>query len=216
MCDLYTGDADDVKTPTIAILTGMTEAQVDGLTAEERQRYLDKFNFVHEMPQGQPRKFIAVNGRRYRCVYDVRQIRAARYIESKVFAQDPNGNLHRIAASMVVPQRRTWLGWRDAKYDATRHEQYAEDMLDAPIPAVLGSVLFFCDVYRKWMATSRDYLIRQMMTKMTKEEASEVYQGLLRVMDGTTTLSLSPNTNASRWRRSMSSRLLTSLMTSPT
>lgn len=218
LCDLYTGDANDVKTPTIAILTGMTEAQVDGLPAETRQQLLDKFAFTAQAPDGVNVKFIKVNGRRYRCVYDVRQIRAARYIESKIFSKDPNGNIHRIAASMVVPQRRTWLRWRDAKYDATRHEQYAEDMLDVPIPIVLGSVLFFCDVYRNWIANSQGYLIKSIAAtlKMTAREAGDLVLALQNVMDGILTLKRSPNTNASRWQRFMNSQLSTFLMTSPT
>lgn len=196
LCDLYTGDAEDIKTPTISILTGMTEAQVDSLSAEEREDLLKKFNFIHEMPDGVPQKFIEVNGRRYRCVYDVRQIKAARYIESKHFASDPNGNLHRIAASMIHPQRRGWLGWKDDRYDAARHEEYANDMLDAPVTAVLGSVLFFCEVYRAWIKSSEDYLVKEMISKgIQKQEAEILVTTLSTVMDGTIMLKLSPSMN---------------------
>lgn len=201
LCDLHTTEANDpdadLNTPMIAIMTGMTLTQIDSLSKGDRDALIRKFSFIKEVPKGEPQRYIDVNGRRYRCVYDIRQMKTARYIESKYFASDPNGNLHRIAASMVHPMRRGWFGWRDAKYDAARHEEYANDMLDAPVTAIFGSVLFFCEVYKWSIRNLVDYLIPQMMVMgMTRIQAEAVVISLSDVMDGITTLRLSPITSA--------------------
>lgn len=188
--EIYTGEhdytANQLETMTLSILLNMTEAEVDSQTEQWRRDKLKEIHFVHEPPKGKPEQYIKVNGRRYRCVYDVRKIRAARYIEAKHFGKKPEENLHRIAASMIVPQRRRWFGWEDAGYEATRHEEYANDLLMAPITAVMGSVVFFCEVYRRWMGSSLDYLAQEMMEKgLTKEEATGVAMDLWRFTDGT-------------------------------
>ena len=201
--ELYTGEQDyteaQLETMTLGILLNMTEAEVDSQTAQWRRDKLIEINFVHVPPAGKPQRFIKVNGRRYRCIYDVRQIRAARYIEAKHFGKKPEENLHKIAASMVIPQRRTWFGWRDAEYDAAKHLQYANDLLMAPVTAVMGSVVFFCEVYRRWMAGSLDYLSAEMMAKgLTKEEATGVVMHLWRFTDGITRSLWWRNTSESR------------------
>ena len=191
LTDLYTSKGDDLITPTISILSGMTEAQVDSLPLSERNALAKKYDFVHTEPEAKPEKFIEVNGRRYKCVYDVRNIPAARYIEGKHFAQDPNGNLHKIAASMVLPMKRTFWGWRVEKYNAAQHEQYANDMLAAPITSVLGSVVFFCEVYKRSIKNLGGYLENQMKTI---PGSKGIAQALGEVMDGITAFQLSQNT----------------------
>ena len=190
-------DVADLETATLSILFNRTENEILSLSEGERLGLLSKIDFVHTPPQGKPEKSIKCqSGARYKCIYDVRQLRAARYIETKHFAKDPDENLHRVAASMVLPMRKTWLGYKATKYDASKHEEYANDLLTAPIPAVLGSVVFFCEVYRRWMQNSQDYLVQEMMAKgMTEDQAAEAYQVLWTFTDGTTKQLWSPNTS---------------------
>lgn len=191
-------DVDDLETATLSILFNKTENEVLSLTQQERKEWLKQIEFVHEPPKGKPLPRIRCNnGKVYNCVYDVRQIRAGRYVEAKHFAKAPDENLHRIAASMVVPTRKVW-GWRKAdKYDASKHEEYANDLLTAPITSVLGSVVFFCEVYRIWMRDSKDYLVKEMITAgMTTDQAEEAYQTLWIFTDGTTRQLWSQNTSA--------------------
>ena len=195
---LYTSMQDDLITPTISILTGLTETEVDSLPLKKRSDLLQQFKFVHTDPEAIPVKVIKVNGKRYRCLFDIRQLPGARYIESKHFSSDPNGNLHKIAASMVMPMKKTWLGWKDDVYNAAKHAQYADDMLQAPITAVLGSVVFFCEVYLSSIKNFRTSLISQMTRVMTIQEANETLQALEKLLDGIIQLRLSPNTSASR------------------
>lgn len=175
----------DLAVRLAAIVTNQTEHQIDSLPVAKLNPLLKQVAFLHDEIQPKAAKYIQVNGKRYKCLYDIRKMPAARYIESKHFSQDVAGNLHRIAASMVVPMKRTWFGWTEEKYDAGRHEEYANDLLAAPVVNVLGSVVFFYQVFRIWTKSSKDYLTKQMMAKgMTKYQSEVMYQTLCDTMDG--------------------------------
>jgi hypothetical protein len=119
---------------------------------------------------------------------------SARYIESKVFSKDTLANLHKIAASMVIPQKRNWLGrWVDQDYDASKHEEYAADMQEANFVHIYHSLVFFYQVYKNWIEVSRDYMTAEMTKSgMTKKQADMVVDLLLESMDGTTPVTLLP------------------------
>lgn len=205
----------DLAVKASAICMNMTENEIDSLGVQELNGILSRIKFIHTELKGEPQKFIKVKGRRYKCVYDVRKIPAARYIETKHFGEDVNANLHKIAACMVIPMKRTLFGWVEAKYDASKHEDYAQDMLEAPVTAVVGSVVFFYQVYKNWIRASKDYLMQEMMTKkMTKYQAEATYQILCDTMDGFTKLSLSPTTRRLRLRMLIASLQFNSLTTS--
>lgn len=199
----------DIDTLIASIVTGKTEAQIDSLPLDEVRSLFVKTKFVNEELKPKPLKYISVNGRRYRCIYDVRKIPAARYIETKHFGNDVPGNLHRIAACMVMPQKKHWLfGWKDDKYDAGKHSDYAQDMLEAPITAIYGSVVFFYLVFRGWIKISKDYLKQEMMSKgMTEYQAESLYIHLCESMDGFIKHQSLPSMKESRWSKYMRSRL---------
>jgi hypothetical protein len=163
-----------------AVVLGKTEHEIDSWGMDRIKAMGRDIAFLHQQLDPKAVRHIEVNGRRYRCIYDVARLPAARYIESKHFGTDPNGNLHRIAASMVTPQRKLfkWGPWVDDRYDASRHSEYAEDMLAAPVTAVLGSVVFFCETYNLTMWGLRAFMIRSIMKAnpdMTEVEAARTY-----------------------------------------
>jgi hypothetical protein len=126
----------------------------------------------------------------------VQQIKAARYIETKVFSTDLVGNIHKLAASMVMPQRKTWYGrWVDDKYDASKHSEYAEDLQGANFLHVYQSIVFFYQVYRNWIEVSKDYLVQEMMNQgMTMDLALKGVQILCDTLDGSIAPNLLPTT----------------------
>jgi len=204
----------DLAIQSAAICTRMTENEIDSLPIEDLNPLLKSIQFIHEEIKPEPQSYIKINGRKYKCIYDVRKIPAARYIETKHFSQDVNGNLHKIAACMVMPMKKTLFGWKLDKYDASRHEDYAQDMLEAPITAILGSVVFFYQVYRNWIKSSKDYLIREMMeNKLTRYQAEAVHQSLCSIMDGYTKPNWLLHSKESRLKRLMSYLQSNSLMT---
>jgi hypothetical protein len=150
--------------------------------------------FLDDKIEGKPVKYTEVNGKRYRFIYDVQQIKAARYIETKVFSTDLVGNLHKLAASMVMPQRKNWYGkWVDDKYDASKHSIYAEDLQGAKFMHIYQSVVFFYQVYRNWIEVSQGYLIQEMIAKgMDTETALKVVQTLCETLDGSIVPNLLP------------------------
>lgn len=188
LCELFTNKYDevDLMVKAAAICSGMTENQIDSMPLEKFNNLLKDIAFIHSEIQPKPAITINVKGKRYKCIYDIRKLPAARYIESKYYNQDVNNNLHKIAASMVIPMKRTLVGWREDVYDAGKHNEYADDMLEAPAINVLGSVVFFCKVYLRWIKSSKDYLISQMSLTMSPTQAEQVYQHLCSSMDGFT------------------------------
>lgn len=184
-----------------SIIMDKTEHELDSLSISEINEVGKQIAFVHEAVKPEAQRIIETRGKRYRCVYDVTLMPAARYIESKVFGQDVHKELHKVAACMVIPQKRIWaFGWVDDKYDAAKHSEYAEDMLYAPITAVLGSVLFFCDVYLNLMDNSRVYLVRELMKRqnLPVAEAEAFVNDLCSVMGGIIRPNKFPDTSASQ------------------
>lgn len=176
----------DIESKLVGIIYNMTDTQVDNLSVMQFNNLRSTLDFLKDEIKGEAAKYVEINGTRYRFIYDVFQIKAARYIESKVFSTDLIGNLHKIAASMVVPQRKTWYGkWVDQEYDAANHSKYADDMLEAKFVNVYNSIVFFYQVYRNWIEISKDYLVKEMTTQgLTKEQADQAVVILCEILDG--------------------------------
>lgn len=186
----------DLAIKTLAIMTNRTEVEIDSLMVKELNDQLKKIEFVAKYePQPKPVDVIKVGKKRYRCVYDIRNMPFARYIESKYFGEDTLFNMHKIGASMVLPMKWTWRGWKVAKYDATKHEEYANDLLGAPYEQVYGSVVFFCQVFVNSIKDSKDYLIIKMIQMgIPIETAEQRVEDLVASLDGFIKLRSSQNT----------------------
>jgi hypothetical protein len=184
----------DAEVKQLCIVTGLTEYQIDSLSLTALKELRKELTFLNEPIDGKPVNYIVTNGKRYRINYDIKNMPSARYIESKVFSKDTLANLHKIAASMVIPQKRNWLGrWVDQDYDASKHEEYAADMQEANFVHIYHSLVFFYQVYKNWIEVSRDYMTAEMTKSgMTKNQADMVVDLLLESMDGTTPVTLLP------------------------
>jgi hypothetical protein len=167
----------------IAIVNNWTATQVDNLSVEKYNEEVKRLEFLNVEPEGNPVKYIDVNGKRYKCVYDVRKMPSARYLENKAFQTDLVANLHKLAASMVLPMKRTLWGWKVDKYDTLNHSIYAEDMEQARFVDVYHSIVFFYHVYRIWIEVSRDYL-KEVAKKKGIAEAEKAIADFLSIMDG--------------------------------
>jgi hypothetical protein len=195
----------DVESKLVGIIYNLTDTQVDSLTIQQFNNLRGTLTFLDDKIEGKPVKYTEVNGKRYRFVYDVQQIKAARYIESKVFSTDLVSNLHKLAASMVVPQKKTWYGrWVDEEYNAAKHSQYADDLQASNFIHIYNSVVFFYQVYRNWIEVSRGYLVKEMMAKgLTPKLAQGVVQTLCETLDGSIAPNLLPSTKISALIKAM-------------
>jgi hypothetical protein len=177
----------DVDTELLAIIKNVPVSVIDSMKWVDFVEARKELVFLENEPKGKPVKYIKIGKRAYRMVYDIRQMPFARYIEGKTFAQDFVTNLHKIAATMVMPQRKTWFRWVDDKYDAAKHEIYANDMQQAPYEAIYASTVFFCNLFKNWIIVSKDYMINELANKgMTKEEAEKQVNDLCKYLDGIT------------------------------
>jgi len=195
----------DINVRLVAIVNNMTEMQIDSLPLNEYAQLSKSITFLNEPIKGKPVKFIKVSrNKRYKINYDVSKMPFARYIESKVFSEDLYGNLHKLAATMVIPQKKKLGFWVDLPYDASRHQEYANDMLEARFIDVYHSLVFFYQLYRNWIEVSQDYMVSKMMqTGMTQEKAKEAVQSLCNTLDGSIQPSLLPSTKIAQLRKRM-------------
>ena len=195
----------DVESKLVGIIFNLTDTQVDSLSVKQFNNLKATLGFLDDKIEGKPVKYTEVNGKRYRFIYDVQQIKAARYIETKVFSTDLVGNLHKLAASMVMPQRKTWYGmWVDDKYDAAKHSEYADDLQASNFIHIYHSVVFFYQVYRNWIEVSQGYLVKEMMNQgMSMELAQKGVQTLCEILDGSIAPNLLPTTKISQLIKAM-------------
>jgi hypothetical protein len=169
----------------VEIFYNMSPSEVDSLTVPELNDKAAALSFLSDMPDFPASRHVVVNGRRYRFVYDVRQIHAARNLEVKQYSSGGFiNNIHKMAASMVIPQKRNRMGlWRDAKYNAAHHEQYSADLRQAPITAIYGSALFFCNLFKELIPLIADYLVSTLPMEM-REEAKRLLVASSQISDG--------------------------------
>lgn len=187
----------------IGIINNYTPTQVNNLSVERYNEEVKRLKFLESDVEGKPVKYIDVNGKRYKCVYDVRKMPSARYIESKVFQTDLIPNLHKLAASMVIPMKKTIWGWKEGEFDSIMHPVYAEDMLEAKFVDIYHSIVFFYHVYRIWIEVSKDYLKHQ-MNQQGIAEAEKALADLLSIMDGNIAPHKLQNTIVSRLAKHIS------------
>jgi len=183
----------DKTVKLISIVTGKTENEVLSMSIADFNKAKENLNFLAEEIEGKPVKYIDVNGKRYKCIYDVRNIPAARYVESKVYGADLVTNIHKLAATMVMPMKKTLFGWRLDKYDASKHEEYAQDMLEARFVDVYHSAIFFLSVFLNLIKCSEDFLIQNLKEMKIPSDQTEAVQDFLKYMDGTIPYMKLPN-----------------------
>lgn len=194
----------DIKTKILGVILDKTETQIDALTKSEYLALLPKLDFLNDEIKGKAVKYITIGKKRYRVIYDVTKMPFARYVESKVFSQDLYGNMHKIAASMVMPQKKVLWFWVDDKYNAGKHEEYSQDMLEANFTDVYFTLVFFYQVYRNWIEVSQDYLVAKMVERGMKiEQANQAVQDLCIILDGSIAPNLLPITKIAKLRKSM-------------
>jgi hypothetical protein len=195
----------DLEVKLVGIVNNMTEMQIDSLPLNEYKELSKTISFLNEPIEGTPKKHIGISyNKRYKINYDVSKMPFARYIESKVFSEDLYGNLHKLAATMVIPQKRKFGIWFNEKYDASKHQEYSDDMLNAKFVDVYHSLVFFYQVYRNWIEVSKGYLVKKMVEAgMQEAQAKEVVQSLCIILDGNIAPNLLPNTKIAQLAKPM-------------
>jgi hypothetical protein len=132
----------------VRILTGKSEFEVQTMSVRKFNRIcsmlvklMDKWN--SDTLDKRPKDKIFINGKAYKINYDIHQVTTGKYAEVMEFSKEPVKNLHKIIASMVVPLKLTWKGYKEVPYKAEDHELIANEMLNANYDDVYQSMVFF-------------------------------------------------------------------------
>ncbi len=77
---------------------------------------------------------------------------------------------------MVIPQKRILGFWFNQKYDASKHQEYADDMLTARFIDVYHSLVFFWTLGSELLSATLNYLERELKTMSANEQATLAHE----------------------------------------
>ena len=152
----------------VECLTDKTTAEVEAMSMQKFEKLCKELKELFEvnvekLQNSKPKALIVANGKPYHLNFNIMQhpFNAGRYVEVATFANDTIGNLHNILASMATPLKWSWRKMRYVKlpYDATKHEEYAADMLQADFEHAYHASVFFYLVFISSIKSSKDYLV---------------------------------------------------------
>jgi hypothetical protein len=177
----------ELECKLVGIVNNLTDNQVLNLPKEKLNKYRSEIIFLKDNYEGTPVNRVRANGRTYRFIQDAKDINASRYIESKYFCKELIPNLHKIAASITIPQQRKWLKYIDLPYDSDKHQEYANDFLFANFKEVYYSVVFFYQVFNDWTPITQDFLEKSLIKEnMEQDKAQKVAAILWNILGGNT------------------------------
>jgi hypothetical protein len=170
-------------------------------SAADLERKISEYAFLSNIDiKPKPIKRFKANGRWYRFNYDIEKMPASRYIEIKTFMSgDFVSNMHMILASAVVPLKRGFFGFKDAKYEAENHNFYAEDMTAANFMEAYGSLVFFYLRLPLLTKDSHPYIPIAKTMRRAKRKAAKILSQ--NITDGYSQRSAWQSLSASLWSK---------------
>ena len=136
-----------------ACLKGCTPTDIEAMTFGGFIDLKKEISWIFSDP---PKAKPVRKWKRYKFIYDIRKINTGRYASIQFFLQAGLvDNLHNLAATIIKPR------WR--RYDATRHEDYAEDIKDAPFLSVYSGLVFFCRLFIEFIRVNLDRIAEPKM-----------------------------------------------------
>lgn len=166
----------------VQVMTGKTVHQVEDMPIGAFNELCAKIAKVFDLSEGKPVNNIKVGNRYYHINHSIDKMSAGRYVEVATFSSDVIGNLHKIMGSIVQPK--TWYG-KVLPYDSTKHEQYADDMLQADFSAAYHSAVFFYVLFKESIKNLQGYfLTAAIQAGQTEDKAHKTLTDLQSVLDG--------------------------------
>jgi hypothetical protein len=132
----------------VKILSDKSEFEINKMKASDFNKQCAKIKkafdvYNSDLLNQKPKNLIKANGKWYFINLDIKDLNSGRYIEISTYLGDIIPNLHKIMASMCVPMKWTIKGLVADKFDATKHQQYADDMLKADFSVAYHCAVFF-------------------------------------------------------------------------
>lgn len=161
LCDEIIRNESDVlerHIKLVACLSGNSIEWVESHTPKQIAEWVKDLSFLSN-PKVDKKipKYVLANKRVYRPYNDASKFSAGQVIALKVYGEKAKGhsNLHNQLA--CVFGQINWYGGLK-KYDATKHEQIANDMLEAKMGDVYGAVFFYSNVLEALSPILETYL----------------------------------------------------------
>lgn len=175
-------DDTDKAIRLVQVVTGKTQEEVEEMPLPQFNSLCGEINKLFDFSNGKPTRTIRVGKNFYRVHLDINNLNAGRYVEVVKFSKHTIPNLHKIMASIVQPC--TWYG-RLLPYQANKHEQYADDMLQADFHTAYHSAVFFYALFSNLMRSSQAYLKAEAVKKGAKpEHVEQVLRDSQNILDG--------------------------------
>lgn len=138
----------------VQTLTGKSQFEIERMKVSKFNKLCAKINKMFEqlavdMTNGNPKNIIRANGKFYFINYEINKLTAGRYVETATFGNDIVGNLHKLLATMANPMKMTLKGLKVIPYDANKHEQISEDMLQADFTIAYQACVFFYALFTR-------------------------------------------------------------------
>lgn len=146
----------------VKILSGKSDFEINKMRASDFNKQCVKIKkafdiYNSELMNDKPKNIIKANGKWYFINLDIKDLNAGRYIEIATYMNDVVGNLHKIMASMCIPMKWSLKGLVADKFSASKHQQYADDMLQADFSVAYHCAVFFYAVLMESMKNLLTY-----------------------------------------------------------
>jgi hypothetical protein len=173
----------DKQIKIIAALHDIPPHEVEAMPIDEfRQRCTQiAFLFTKDIP-GKPVRYIRANGKLFKPQYKINKFRFAQYVEVLAFTGNFVDDLHKIMASVCDPVKGIFR--RVQKNNSDKHEEVANDLLQARFIDVYHVAVFFYRVLRGSIKVMKDSLVLEMSERMPKERAEILMKLLTDDLDG--------------------------------
>jgi len=171
----------DKEVKLISIVNELTESEVDNLSVEKFKELKSSLQFLHDGKiQGRVKRVIKANGREYQMSLDAFKITYGQYVDITSFMSADGGligNIHLVLASMAMPVKRHWLGFKYiSRYGDTPHNEIATDMLKSNFADCYHTAIFFCKLINDLTKVTAAYSVREILRekKITKAKLKEI------------------------------------------
>jgi hypothetical protein len=183
----------------VQVLLDKSEAEVESMPISKFGKLCDKLKKAFDLTidaatMSKPKTLIVANGNVYNLNFDIKApFNTGRYIEVLTFSKDdPIMNMHNILASICTPMAWSWKKFNYVKlpYDATKHEDYANDFKQADFRHGYFAMVFFYSLLTNSTGDTMDSLIAQMnLRKVNKKRVLQLKRVLQTIGVGSTTQS---------------------------
>jgi len=179
------GDEYATNVAIISIMSGTPMDEIETYSLKTYAKCMNTLSFLTEQLVGEVQKAVEFNGKKYQVITDVYDLNGGQYITLMHLMKDPDkviDQLHEIMAVFLVPKKKTWYGWKKQPYNADKHKEIAEQMLQAPMTIVQPLSAFFLSSY---LASAKHILessVRQ--AEKVKRQVERRLKRLNQNMDG--------------------------------